>query len=163
VPVLSALHFLTHIGLSWILANLLPGSAKDRWLVVLAGVLPDVDGVAILWSQPVYDATHRAAGHSLLFGLLLVAIAIVRGDAPWRTATLTAISFHLHLVLDLVGTGGLPIRYLWPFSDWGWSYRGHWVLASWPNGLVMAATLGGVVWIAWRNARRRRAMSVYAD
>lgn len=157
---LSALHFLTHIGLSWILANLLPGSRKDRWLVVLAGILPDLDGVGILWSHSAYLATHRAVGHSLLFGLLLLAIAMLRADRPWRTAALTAISFHLHLVLDLVGTGGLPIRYLWPFSDRGWSYQGRWVLASWQNGLVMAATLGGVLWIAWRRARAGRTMSV---
>ena len=157
---LNGLHFLTHIGLGWILANVLPGSRKDRWLIVLAGVLPDLDGTGILWSRTAYEATHRAMGHSLLFGLLLVAIAIVRGDAPWRTAALTAISFHLHLVLDVVGTGGLPIRYFWPLSDWGWSYRGHWVLASWQNGLVMAATLAGVVWIAWRNAAAPRATSV---
>jgi hypothetical protein len=154
--VLSALHFLTHIGLSWIVANLLPGSRKDRWLIVLAGVVPDLDGVGILWSQTAYNATHRVMGHCLMFGLLLIAIAVLRADAPWKTAALTAISFHLHLVLDVVGTGGLPIRYFWPFSDRGWEYRGHWVLASWQNALVMAATLGGVVWMVWHSAREPR-------
>ena len=57
-PVLTALHFLTHVGQSWIVANLGPGSAKDRWLVVLAGVLLDLDGVGILWSQSAYAAMH---------------------------------------------------------------------------------------------------------
>ena len=47
---LSGLHFLTHIGLSWIIANLAAGSRKDRVLIVLAGLLPDLDGVGILWS-----------------------------------------------------------------------------------------------------------------
>jgi len=58
--VLSTLHFLTHIGLSWIVANLVSGSRKDRCLVVLAGVVLDVDGVGILWSQHAYLAMHRA-------------------------------------------------------------------------------------------------------
>jgi len=158
--VLSGLHFLTHIGMGWIIANLLPASRKDRWMIVLAGVLLDLDGVAILWSRSVYEATHRAAGHSLVFCLLLVVIVLLCADARWKTAALTAISFHLHLVLDLVGTGGLPIRYFWPFSEWGWQYAGHWVLAAWQNAVVTAVTLAGVVAIAARNARRPRTIFV---
>jgi len=150
---LSGLHFLTHIGLSWIVANLGPTSRRDRWLVVMAGVLPDLDGVGILWSHAAYVAMHRAAGHSLLFGLLLIAIAIVYANSRWMTALCVAISFHLHLVLDLIGTGGLPIRYLWPISDRGWSYAGHWDLASGPNFAVMALTAAGVAAIAWRRRR----------
>ena len=33
---LTALHFLTHIGLSWIIASVLRRSVKDRWLIALA-------------------------------------------------------------------------------------------------------------------------------
>ena len=123
--------------------------------MTLAGVLPDLDGAGIVWSQDAYVAAHRAVGHGLLFGLVLVTCALRRADARWTTAALTALGFHLHLVLDVAGTGGLPIRYFWPMSDWGWSYPGHWVLASWPNALVMAATLLGVILVAWR--RRWRA------
>jgi membrane-bound metal-dependent hydrolase YbcI (DUF457 family) len=148
---LSAFHFLTHIGLGWILANLWPTTRRDRWLIVLGGTLLDLDGAGIVWSQAAYEAAHRAAGHSLVFCLLLLAITLVMADAPWRTAALVAVSFHLHLVLDLVGTGGLPIRYLWPFSAHAWSYSGHWVLASWPNVVVMALTLVGAVAVTrWR-------------
>jgi hypothetical protein len=146
--VLTGLHFLTHIGLSWVVATLGRGSRRDRWLVVLAGTLPDIDGAGILWSQDAYVAVHRAAGHGLLFVALAVAVALWRADARWVTAALTALSFHLHLLLDLVGTGGLPIRYGWPFSDRGWSYDGHWVLASWQNALVMALTLLAVLLLA---------------
>lgn len=154
---LSGLHFLTHIGLSWIIAHALPGSRKDRGLVVLAGVLPDLDGVGILWSEHAYVAAHRAVGHGLLFVLLFVLLTWRTADAPLPTAALAAVSFHVHLLLDAVGTGGLPIRYLWPFSDWGWTYSGRWTLASWPNVGVMALTLLGVVWVAWRS-RRMQAM-----
>lgn len=147
---LTAGHFLTHVGLSWIVAHAARLSPRDRLIVVLAGTLPDLDGIGILWSEPAYVAVHRAAGHGLLFGALAVTVALRRGRAPWVTAALAAASFHLHLLLDLVGTGGLPIRYLWPFSDRGWSWDGHWVLASWPNGAVMAATALGCLVIAWR-------------
>jgi len=158
--VLSALHFLTHIGISWIAANLVPGSRKDRCLIVLAGLVLDLDGIGILWSQDAYVALHRAVGHCLLFGLLVVASAMVLADSPWKTGLLAAISFHLHLVLDVLGTGGPPIRYLWPFTDWGFAYRDHWVLSSWQNGVVMAATLLGVIWIAWRKGRTPRQILV---
>jgi inner membrane protein len=151
---LNGLHFLTHIGLSWIIANLGPRSRKDRWLVVLAGTLPDLDGIGILWSDTAYAAMHRAAGHSLPFGLLLIAIAIAFADSRWTTAIGVGLSFHLHLLLDLVGTGGLPLRYFWPISERGWSYAGRWELASWPNFAVMALTVIGVAAVAWRNRRR---------
>jgi len=153
--VLTAAHFLTHVGLSWIVAHAARLSPRDRLLVVLAGTLPDLDGIGILWSEQAYVAAHRAAGHGVLFGGLIVVVALVRGETPRLTAALAAVSFHLHLLLDLVGTGGLPIRYLWPLSDRGWSYDGHWVLASWPNAAVMAATTLGVLVIAWRRRRHR--------
>jgi hypothetical protein len=151
--VLTATHVLTHIGLSWIVANLARLSTRDRTIVVLAGTLLDLDGAGIVWSEQAYVALHRAAGHGLLFLALVVLVAILSADGPWVTAALAALSFHVHLLLDLVGTGGLPIRYFWPLSDLAWSYDGHWVLASWPNVAVMAAVAAGVLMIAWRRRR----------
>jgi len=151
--VLPAAHFLTHVGLSWIVANLVPLASRDRAIIVLAGTVLDVDGIGILWSAHAYAVAHRAVGHGVLLGALVVIAAIWLGNSPWVTAALAAVSFHLHLLLDLVGTGGAPIRYLWPLSDHGWSYGGHWVLASWPNVVVMAATALGVLAVAWRRAR----------
>jgi inner membrane protein len=156
---LTGLHFLTHIGLSWIVASLGRRSVKDRWLITLAGVLPDLDGAGILWSADAYTAVHRAAGHGLAFALLWAGLTLYRADQPGRTAGLAMLAFHAHLLLDLVGTGGLPIRYFWPFSDLGWTYAGRWTLASWPNAVVMGLTLIGVLWVGWRTAKvvnRRR-------
>lgn len=78
---LSAVHFLTHIGQGWILANLWPASRRDRWPIVL--------GIGILWSHEAYVALHRAAGHGLVAGLLPLAITLMLADAPWRTAART--------------------------------------------------------------------------
>jgi len=150
---LTALHFLTHIGLSWIAASLGRRSAKDRWLITLAGVLPDFDGVGILWSEDAYVAAHRAVGHGLVFALAWLVVTVVHADRRQSAAVLGLLCFHLHLLLDLVGTGGLPIRYFWPFSERGWSYAGRWTLASWPNAIVMSLTLLGVLWVGWRTSR----------
>ena len=150
---LPAAHFLTHIGLSWIVANLVPLAARDRLIIVLAGTVLDLDGIGILWSAHAYGVAHRAVGHGIVFGALVVVAALWLGTSRWITAALAAVSFHLHLLLDLVGTGGAPIRYLWPLSDHGWSYADHWVLASWPNAAVMVATALGVLVIAGRRWR----------
>ena len=151
---LTAAHFFTHIGLGWIVAHAARLTARDRLLVVLAGTLPDLDGAGIVWSERAYAVAHRGAGHSLLFCLVMIAVALLWGRAPWISAALAAVSFHLHLLLDLVGTGGLPIRYFWPFSERGWMYS-RWVLASWPNYAVMLATALGVLLIAWRRRAPR--------
>ena len=151
---LTAAHFLTHIGLSWIVANAARLSPRDRLIIVLAGTLPDLDGAGILWSERAYTIAHRGAGHSLLFALVMAAVALAWGRAPRFTAALAAVSFHVHVLLDLVGTGGLPLRYLWPFSERGWMYS-QWTLASWPNAAVMAATALGVLVIAWRRRAPR--------
>jgi membrane-bound metal-dependent hydrolase YbcI (DUF457 family) len=147
---LTALHFLTHVGLSWIVANAAPCASRDRWLVVTAGVLPDLDGVGILWSETAYATVHRAAGHGLVFIVLWTLVVVRYAERPVRTTALALLSFHLHLLLDAVGTGGLPIRYFWPLSDAGWTYAGRWTLASWPNAVVMAVTLLGVLLVAYR-------------
>lgn|SRR5262245_15811376 len=150
---LTALHFLTHVGMSWILASVGRRSVKDRWLIALAGVLPDLDGAGILVSHHAYDVLHRAAGHGLVFAGLWTALTLRSADRPRGTAALAVASFHVHLLLDLVGTGGPPIRYFWPLTDWGASYAGHWTLASWQNAVVMSATLLGVLWVSWRTTR----------
>ncbi len=160
---LGALHVLTHAGLGWLVAHLARLPRRDRWLIVLAGLVLDLDGVGIVWSEPAYVAMHRAAGHGLLFALIVVALAMAFASSPWVTGALAAVSFHVHLLLDIVGTGGMPIRYFWPLSDWSISFRDHWTLASWPNAVVTTLTLGAVLLVAWRErstgAPRARARS----
>jgi hypothetical protein len=154
---LTALHFLTHIGLSVIIASAgTVRSRKDRWLITLAGILPDLDGIGILWSPHAYDAVHRAAGHGVLFAVAWSGLTVLRADRRWSTTLLALLSLHAHLLLDLVGTDGLPIRYFWPVSSRGWSYAGRWPLASWPNALVMMLTALGVAWVAWPGAARMK-------
>lgn len=152
---LTALHFVTHIGLSWIVASAWPRASRDRWLIVAAGVLPDLDGIGALWSTSAYASVHRAAGHGLLFIVLWLLVIARCAARPRSTAALAALSFHLHLVLDAVGTGGLPIRYFWPLSDAGWR-ASRWTLASWQNGVVMLLTLLGVLTVAFRTRLTER-------
>jgi hypothetical protein len=66
------------------------------------------------------------------------------------------VSFHLHLLGDLVGARGpdgyqWPIPYLKPFSDaLQLSWYGEWALNAWQNILITCSLLAVTLWIAWK-------------
>jgi hypothetical protein len=67
------------------------------------------------------------------------------------------LSFHLHLLGDLVGSKGpdgyqWPIPYLLPFSDaWQWIWAGQWQLNAWPNFVFTAMTVSLSFYLAWKH------------
>jgi inner membrane protein len=76
---------------------------------------------------------------------------------PWLTAGLVFISFHLHLLCDLLGARGpdgyqWPIPYLKPFSNaLEFSWHGQWALNGWQNFLFTGLLLVTTFWLAWKN------------
>jgi hypothetical protein len=75
---------------------------------------------------------------------------------PWLTAALVFLSFHLHLLCDLIGSRGpdgdqWPIPYLQPFSNaLQLTWHGQWALNGWPNLAITVLLLLTTVWLAWR-------------
>ncbi|MGC2741840.1 MAG: metal-dependent hydrolase [Candidatus Angelobacter sp.] len=75
---------------------------------------------------------------------------------PGLTAFLVFISFHLHLLCDLIGARGpdgdqWPIPYLKPFSNAiHLTWHGQWALNAWQNFLITGIFLLATFWIAWR-------------
>ena len=75
---------------------------------------------------------------------------------PGFTALLVFISFHLHLLCDLIGARGpdgdqWPIPYLKPFSNAvQLTWHGQWALNAWQNFVVTGLLLLATFWIAWR-------------
>jgi inner membrane protein len=75
---------------------------------------------------------------------------------PGLTALLVFISFHLHLLCDLIGARGpdgdqWPIPYLKPFSDAvQLAWHGQWALNAWQNFVITGFFLVATFWIAWR-------------
>ena len=73
---------------------------------------------------------------------------------PWMTALLVFVSFHLHLLCDLIGARGSdgyqwPIPYLKPFSNaWQLTWHGQWALNGWQNFVVTGLFLAVTLWIA---------------
>ena len=77
---------------------------------------------------------------------------------PGLTALLVFISFHLHLLCDLIGARGpdgyqWPIPYLKPFSNTlQLTWHGQWALNAWQNFVITGFFLLATFWIAWRYA-----------
>ena len=69
---------------------------------------------------------------------------------------LALVSFHLHLLGDIVGARGpdgdqWPIPYLLPFSHtWQLAWPGQWELNAWPNFLITILLLSLAFHLAWR-------------
>ncbi|HZS29526.1 MAG TPA: metal-dependent hydrolase [Candidatus Angelobacter sp.] len=76
---------------------------------------------------------------------------------PWITALLVFVSFHLHLLCDLVGARGpdgyqWPIPYLKPFSNAAQlAWHGQWALNGWQNFAFTGLLLLVTFWLAWKN------------
>ena len=136
----------THFFTGWILANSIAIDRKDRAIVTLACVIPDVDGLGIVGDVLTRHSRHplhwfsdfHHSLHTLLFALIVSAASFL-ADQRWRTTLLAFLSFHLHLIEDVFGSRGpdgyqWPVPYLVPFSHAGdLSWHGQWALNAWPN------------------------------
>ncbi len=156
----------THYLVGWLTASTSHLNLRERALITLAGVAPDLDGLGIVAEvltrnseTPLrwYFQYHHVLGHNLLFGLFLAAVGFALSARRWLTSGLVLLSFHLHIVGDLVGSRGTdgyqwPIYYLYPFTmAWPLTWDGQWELASWQNVSVTAVAL----FIMFALARKR--------
>jgi ABC-type cobalamin transport system permease subunit len=134
---------IVHAELSW-LGTFRLAQRRDRLLVTLAGVLPDLDGLTLLFGEEVYGKWHHVVTHGVVAAVLITAVLTAFARERLRVAALAFAMFHLHLLCDLAGSGpGWPITYPWPFSLRELSWSGQWNLASWQNTLIgLGATLG---------------------
>jgi len=157
----------THFLAGWLLANAAPLNRRDRIVVTLASVVPDVDGLGL----PIELATRSTAHpllwfskfhhslHSLLFGVVISAVAWLLATRRWMAALLAFAAFHLRLWMDMLGSRGpegfgWPIPYLAPFSSRGqWSWSGQWKLNAWPNFVITAALMIAVIFVILRKGR----------
>jgi len=155
----------THLLIGWVVANTTRLDRRDRCLVTVAGVIPDVDGLGIVAelgtrhsAHPLtwWSDYHHVLGHNVGFALTVTLLAWYLGHHRWKTAALACLSFHLHLLGDLVGARGpdgeqWPIPYLLPFSKgWPLTWNGQWALNAWPNLLITAIALALTLYWAWK-------------
>jgi hypothetical protein len=156
----------THGLVSWWVANARPLARRDRLLVFLAGVLPDLDGLPIVVSRELYFRWHHIACHNLGFGLVCFVLVAALAEKRLAAVGLACLSFHLHLAADYFGSGGWDGRYihvwalpyLYPLVGgwegatfvgpaWYWN-AWQWPLASWINQLVSMVGVAGLIYTA---------------
>jgi inner membrane protein len=153
----------THLLSGWLLANAAGLDRRGRMVVTLASVAPDVDGFGFLpellkrnSANPItwYSQYHHTFGHCLLFaGLAAVIGAIAAPAVRMRVLLFAFLSVHLHLFMDLVGSGApdgyrWPIPYLFPSRRIVWSWSGQWAVNAWPNVVLTLAMLVATFWLA---------------
>ncbi|HYV35318.1 MAG TPA: metal-dependent hydrolase [Gemmataceae bacterium] len=156
----------THALIGWCTANVVPLTRRDRLLVFLGGMLPDLDGLGVLLSSDAYFRYHHILCHNLLGCLVWALAPALFARDRLRCVTLTVLNWHLHLACDYFGSRGpwntppWVLPYFYPFIG-GWSggeFVGpawywnpwQWPLNSWANTLVTVAGIVGWVYIAVR-------------
>jgi inner membrane protein len=154
----------THFFTGWVFANCFNLGHRDRALVTLACVAPDLDGLGIIPELLTRNSAHpllwfslyHHSLHNLMFALVIAAVAFALGVKKRKTGLLAFLSFHIHLFEDVLGSRGpegyqWPIPYLAPFSSsLQLVWRGQWGLDAWPNVLITIVLLLITLWLAWR-------------
>jgi LexA-binding, inner membrane-associated putative hydrolase len=137
----------THLALSWIVGHRLPDRG-DRRLVAWAGVIPDLDALALLWGAGAYSEYHHVLSHNVFAGAVTALLALAFAQQKIRALLLALGTYHLHLVCDLLGSGrDWPTVYFYPLSRREYFTPYGWPLASPQNAAVFLAALAATVWI----------------
>ncbi len=157
---------ITHLLISWSVANTTQLERRDRAIVTLSGIISDADGLGIVIDFIIhkpdiyvyYWKYHHELFHNLTFALIATGLAFFLSLRRWTAALLVFITIHLHFLCDLVGSrapgaGGYQweVPYLMPFTErWTWVWDGQWALNAWPNVLITFIFLISMFYIAWR-------------
>ena len=152
----------THFLTGWVLASAAGLNRRGRTVVTVAAVIPDVDGLGLIVELLTRHSQHPLLWfseyhhhlHTLFFAVIVSVGALLISESRWVGAALAFVSFHLHLLEDLVGSRGpdgfgWPIPYLFPFSSrWNWTWQGQWELNAWPNVALTLALILVTLWMA---------------
>jgi hypothetical protein len=153
---------ITHFLVGWTALERALPERRDKALVAVAGVLPDLDGLGIvidfatrtlgLAETDYYQAFHRLYGHGLAAALAFALVAFALAHRRLLTAALSFVAMHLHFACDLLGSRGNGSDDIWgiwyfaPFStahEIAWS--GQWPLVGWQNMLITAVLIALVL------------------
>jgi hypothetical protein len=158
----------THFLTGWVLANAVDLNRRDRAIVTIAAVAPDVDGVG---NSSRNTNASFSAPLALVFGLsprithspritrfalrsLCVCVRIPHLNAQVDIGKPSLRCFPSPPARRSCGSRGpdgfiWPIPYLFPFSNrWIWTWGGQWKLDAWPNIALTIVLLCVTVWIA---------------
>lgn len=157
---------ITHFIGSWLVASAVADNPRDRRLITLAGVLPDVDGAGMIvdvakaltsgqeLSFDYYAKFHHVWCHGWPAAILFTAALAFFARRRWRVVWGCLLTFHLHLLCDLLGSRGPSPADLWPicyseplFHHPIWFWKNQWRLDGWQNRTIFVAVLLPALWV----------------
>ena len=157
----------THLVGSWLIASATTSNPRDRKLVTLAGVLPDADGLGVVadvvgsWFSGkectfyYYQQYHHLLLHGWPGAVAVSGLLALFGRQRWRVLFLCLLTFHLHLLCDMVGSRGPEIGDFWPicyseplFRHPIWFWKHQWKLDGWQNQTLFVAIFLAALWLA---------------
>ena len=158
------MHLTEHLFLSWLLPWRALPERRDRILVALAGIAPDIDApiLFVMGGKQAFIEYHHRYTHHFAGAALAAGAGLAFGKSRWKAAGFATLAWCGHLLLDLVGAGELnedgtcayPLPLLWPFSARPFdTFPFAWPLASWQNAVVMVFAMALMVVTALRANR----------
>ena len=160
------MNVIEHFFIGWCIANGSPSlSDRDRTIVTVAAVIPDIDGLGLLLEIPTRNTSHpilwwteyhHILAHNVGFAFLAGIVAYVLAARRFETTALALVSFHSHILGDILGARGpdgyqWPIPYFLPFSSTPeLLWEGQWALNAWQNFVITGVALAATFVLAWR-------------
>ncbi|MEK7780353.1 MAG: metal-dependent hydrolase [Verrucomicrobiota bacterium] len=154
-----------HFIASWLIGSVATKNPRDRKLITLAGIVPDVDGLGMVVDvakgmfsdQPTtyhyYQKFHHILCHGWPAALVICGLLACFAGNRWRTFCFCLLTFHLHLLCDLLGSRGPSSADLWPicygeplFRQPAWFWKGQWRLDGWQNLTIFVLIFFGSLW-----------------
>lgn len=148
------MHIQTHCLTGWNIANLLPLGKRERFFAMLVSILPDLDGLTILFGEEAYQDYHHVLSHNLPVLSIFALVPACFSKPRFGCFVFYILILHLHLLMDYYGSGeGWSISYLWPFNSHEFMTGYGWEFYSWQN-----LTFGGlmVIWMMTIVYRKKR-------
>ncbi|UYZ84245.1 metal-dependent hydrolase [Entomomonas sp. E2T0] len=144
---------ITHFLVGWACFEPSLKNNRDKAIVCLAGLVPDLDGIGIvidfitrltgLPETNFYQSWHRLYGHGIAAAIFFTLLASAIGIDKIRVAIFTFLNVHLHFLCDLVGSRGSTVDDLWglyylgPFdTNYQIIWQNQWQLVSWQNTTI---------------------------
>jgi inner membrane protein len=102
-----------------------------------------------------YQRYHHYLLHGWPGALLVTAVLSIFARQRTRTALLCLLTYHLHLLCDLIGSRGPEAGDFWPiaysepfFRHPMWIWHGQWRLDGWQNQIIFAALFVFALWVS---------------
>ncbi len=141
----------THALAGWCLGNILNLTPRERAWCICISLLPDLDGLSLLGGAVAYQTYHHMLTHNLAFCVIAVSVITVAGRCSFRATAMLFVLFHLHLLMDLFGSGpGWGFSYLWPWSQYSIATSFAWSFGGWQNWLALVIFALWTAFIALR-------------